>query len=668
MKKRILSLVLVLVMSVSFAATMCVTASAYTYNGSAAVDYANQHWNDGVGKCATFVSNCLAAGGCNAWSSLVVNLREQLISGGWGTEYLLTENGQSIYEYQNSGKLSAGDPIFFYCKKCKTFTHVVICTGFNSEGKATASGHNAAWNNVTYIAGFWDASEHKGDDILVYSFHIDGDDINYHNLSEGVYFILNMGQKRYLAVDNGIDENAQNVSAHIFWNSDAYKMSITKVGDAYKMRPLCSASRLINVYADTVVSGKNVNIYNETNHASQWWRYELVGDSFIIRNAQNPSCVLTVDGENVIVSTYTGSDYQKWQIYAPQDTIAYNANGGTGAPPSQVKYHNIDLVLTSQTPVREGYTFLGWSHSPTATQPSAYPSGVYHSLTGATLYAVWSKNTVHTCEFSNYIYNNDATCINNGTETATCSCGKTNTKEKANSATGNHYWGEYISNKNATETADGTKTRTCAVCGHSETAVDVGSKLPAIKDTTAIFTDVAQDWYTTFVNYAYTYGIFKGNEDGTFKPLSNITRAEFVQVLANITGVDTSNKAVVTKFSDVRAGDWFAPAVKWANDNGIVAGKYANQFAPEENITREQMCVMIVNYAKYRGITLAVVEAKEAFADDWAISSWAKDAVYACQMADIVNGKGEGRFDPQGTGLRAEASVIFTKFHQNYLK
>ncbi len=230
-----------------------------------------------------------------------------------------------------------------------------------------------------------------------------------------------------------------------------------------------------------------------------------------------------------------------------------------------------------------------------------------------------------------------------------------------------HSFGEYVSNKNATETADGTKTRVCLVCEYSETVIDAGTKLPTIRNTTEIFVDVEQTWYTEYVNYAYTYGIFKGNPDGTFKPLANITRAEFVQVLANITGVDTSNKQIITKFSDVVAGDWFAPAVKWANDNGIVAG-YGEQFKPTANITREQMCVMIVNYAKFKGITLKAVEPKEVFIDDSLISSWAKDAVYACQMADIVNGKGEGRFDPAGTGLRAEASVIFTKFHKAYLR
>jgi len=77
---------------------------------------------------------------------------------------------------------------------------------------------------------------------------------------------------------------------------------------------------------------------------------------------------------------------------------------------------------------------------------------------------------------------------------------------------------------------------------------------------------------------------------------------------------------------------------------------------------------MLVNYAKFKGITLKAIEAKENFADDGKISKWAKTAVYTCQQADIVNVKGSGLFDPKNTGTRAEASVIFTKFHKNYIK
>ena len=177
----------------------------------------------------------------------------------------------------------------------------------------------------------------------------------------------------------------------------------------------------------------------------------------------------------------------------------------------------------------------------------------------------------------------------------------------------------------------------------------------------------AKKWYKKYVDYSVTYDIFTGTSSDIFSPDMNMTRAQFVQVLANLSKVDTSNKKVTTNFKDVKSGDWFAPAVKWASDNGIVAGKSATSFDPNANVTREQMCVMLVNYAKFKGITLKAVESKASFGDDAKISKWAKNAVYTCQMADIVNGKGANTFDPQGTGTRAEASVIFTKFHTDYL-
>ncbi len=189
-----------------------------------------------------------------------------------------------------------------------------------------------------------------------------------------------------------------------------------------------------------------------------------------------------------------------------------------------------------------------------------------------------------------------------------------------------------------------------------------------IKDTSKLFTDInAKGWYKEYVDYSVAYGIFTGTGNNKFSPSTNITRAQFVQVLANLVGVDTSNRNVTTSFKDVPAKKWYTAAVKWASDNKIVNGLGDGKFGPDANVTREQMCVMLVNFAKFKGVTLKTVETKENFADNNKISSWAKDAVYACQMADIVNGKGKSTFDPKGTGTRAEASVMFAKFHKEYL-
>ncbi len=187
-------------------------------------------------------------------------------------------------------------------------------------------------------------------------------------------------------------------------------------------------------------------------------------------------------------------------------------------------------------------------------------------------------------------------------------------------------------------------------------------------DYVPVFSDVkAKAWYKKYVDYSVKHGIFSGTSATTFSPNDNITRAQFVQVLANLEGVDTSNRKVSTKFSDVPQNKWFTAAVKWASENAVVNGVGGGRFDPNANVTREQMCVMLVNYAKFKSITFKTVEAKENFVDDSKISKWAKTAVYTCQQADIVNGKGAGAFDPKGTGTRAEASVIFTKFHTDYL-
>jgi len=165
----------------------------------------------------------------------------------------------------------------------------------------------------------------------------------------------------------------------------------------------------------------------------------------------------------------------------------------------------------------------------------------------------------------------------------------------------------------------------------------------------------------------YTFKIFTGTSATTFSPNSSITRAQFVQVLANLEGIDTSNKKITTKFTDVPSGKWYTPAVKWASENSIVSGVGNGKFSPNKKVTREQMCVMLVNYAKFKGITLNKVEAKATFADNNKISSWAKDAVYVCQQANIVNGKSNNKFDPKGTGTRAEAATIFTTYHKDYI-
>ena len=186
-------------------------------------------------------------------------------------------------------------------------------------------------------------------------------------------------------------------------------------------------------------------------------------------------------------------------------------------------------------------------------------------------------------------------------------------------------------------------------------------------DAAEIFTDVKKgSWYEDFVSFAVTNYIFDGTSDTTFAPMQSMTRAQFVQVLANISGVDTSDNTQKTKFRDVPEGKWYTAAVQWAVSNNIVSGMNDYYFMPDTPVTREQMCVMIVNYTeRYLGIELE--QSTNVFKDDEDISDWAKTEVYKCVWAELISGVGNNCFEPASTANRAMGATIFTKFYKNFI-
>ncbi len=102
--------------------------------------------------------------------------------------------------------------------------------------------------------------------------------------------------------------------------------------------------------------------------------------------------------------------------------------------------------------------------------------------------------------------------------------------------------------------------------------------------------------------------------------------------------------------------------VEWATKNGIAKGIGDGKFAPEQKITREQMAVIIANYAKVMRINLPKVQGENTFADNPKISTYAQEAVNAMQMAGVISGKEGNEFDPQGTATRAEVSAVVMRF------
>jgi len=114
-------------------------------------------------------------------------------------------------------------------------------------------------------------------------------------------------------------------------------------------------------------------------------------------------------------------------------------------------------------------------------------------------------------------------------------------------------------------------------------------------------------------------------------------------------------------FTDVLSGEYFSDAADWAKEAGIASGTGGGQFSPNDNITREQLVTMIMQFAKHMGID-TTVDSANTFADSADISSWAADAVAWAQSVGIINGKPGNVFDPKGQATRAEVAAVLMRF------
>lgn len=173
------------------------------------------------------------------------------------------------------------------------------------------------------------------------------------------------------------------------------------------------------------------------------------------------------------------------------------------------------------------------------------------------------------------------------------------------------------------------------------------------------FTDVSENaWYFEAVRYAAENGIMNGTSATTFAPGISLSRAMLVQILYNLEGRPDAGSSA---FNDVDDGAWYADAVAWAAANDIVGGMGNGLFAPDGDITREQMALMLYNYCKYKGITLPNVT-DAAITDAKSVSDWALEAVQAMYESGILRGKDGGVFDPKGKATRAEVAQMIMNF------
>lgn len=171
------------------------------------------------------------------------------------------------------------------------------------------------------------------------------------------------------------------------------------------------------------------------------------------------------------------------------------------------------------------------------------------------------------------------------------------------------------------------------------------------------------NWFYNAVKYVVTKGMMVGVSDHEFAPNKTVTRAMIVQALYNF---EKKPKGFNSKFSDVSNGKWYYNAVSWAQAKGIVAGFEDGTFKPDEGVTREQMVVILYNYAKFKGFSIKTSNKVSNFKDGYMVSKWALEAMNWAVHNGIVSGMENGTLSPKTGTTRAQLATMLKKFDEKF--
>ncbi|HWQ75788.1 MAG TPA: leucine-rich repeat protein [Syntrophomonas sp.] len=181
------------------------------------------------------------------------------------------------------------------------------------------------------------------------------------------------------------------------------------------------------------------------------------------------------------------------------------------------------------------------------------------------------------------------------------------------------------------------------------------------------FTDIENHWAKASIDFVTEREIFQGIDKNNFGPETAMTRAMFVTVIGRLYEHSYGSVTGHIAFSDVDEGAYYADYVAWAHENGIIEGIGAAMFAPDAEVTREQMAEIIFRFAAFLGKTTKAV-AEVTYPDQADISGWAMGSVAYCQSTGIITGGDGGSFAPKSAASRAEVAVVIERFIKEMLK
>ena len=293
------------------------------------------------------------------------------------------------------------------------------------------------------------------------------------------------------------------------------------------------------------------------------------------------------------------------------------------------------------------------SYTDTVIEPTCTTQG-YTIKTCECGYSFVDPNSVIPCAAHNYgewAEVKPAACGVAGEEKRVCAdCGAEETREIAALE---HSFGEWKSVTEADCETVGEEVRVCTRCGEKQTR-----EIPALSCPSKAYTDLNTNaWYHKSVDTMLRSGYMVGVSDNEFAPNATMTRAMFVAVLYRVAGEQTVEAE--SGFADVPADAWYAPAVAWAAENGIVSGTSETTFSPNEPVTREQLVTILMRYS---GEQAPDGDQLSEFQDAAMVSDYAVPAMQWAVANGIISGRGNHMLCPSASATRAECCQIIAVF------
>ncbi len=347
--------------------------------------------------------------------------------------------------------------------------------------------------------------------------------------------------------------------------------------------------------------------------------------------------------------------YHDTTLYAKWATkvlgVRFVTNGGTKVAAQDVEYGKL-AVRPQADPEREGYAFVGWYADADLTQEFDFSAPITANVK---VYARWAR--LYTVTFES----------NGGTEVGAQTVAQESAAQEPDEPERAGYsFAGWCSDK----------LLSCAYDFASGVQGNITLYAKWVKDVSdpIAFDDLVEPWSFTWVEQASARGLMNGYDDGAgnltgrFYPSLNISRGQVAMVLWRIAGSPATSAGGA--FPDVAQGKYYAHAIAWCAEQGIVTGyekgAYAGTFRPDAEVSREELATMVYRFAAWAGVTTkdAPLAAYQGCIDTDLVSDWSHDAMVWCAAAGVISGKDTDqglRLDPQVGATRAQAAKVFVQ-------